>query len=347
MKISWKIVFALILLFMISLPFAVISCSDREWVQRVENLRDRCDVSVTAVTKQSRHERDYLGRGKYLDEYRPVFSYSYEGETYETAYAFTYETDPYPEKTELTVNIDPANPKACWNPNDPIDHTEGRTSGIVMLLPLVPLGGLIWCAHVRRQQRRYEREHPQLVDPEDMPAFLQKSDSDGSKMRVLKDPLYLTVRGTGLAFPSNPSFCETASLLYKTAERLDMDDRFRAFHGTEQPVHLFYLDPDRSEWLMAIPLPQQYIRHRALSALHFAADKLGLSDVEADVSLIGCSEEQTAQEATDLVKYYPVNSDSADMWMLHEVFADDVRKVGTEPVRRSLMLHVKYKGKEL
>ena len=349
MNLSWKTAFAFFILFMLTLPLALIACSDQQWRSKIKETEQRCNTVVTAETDPSMPE--YIGRfGTRRDLlFRPVFSYRYDGRPYRTEYFLLYETDPFPETKEIQLYINPSDPKMCYYPDKGRYYDGNRTGLWGFFVPLLPLGAFIWAVIRVKKQYKWQLAHPRLVDPDDMPYFMYLSDPTRTKIRTLRDPLFLTVRGKGVAFASNPQFCDLVSVLYDAGERMELDERFRALHSKHKilPLHVFYLNPEKTEWLIGMQLPQAFLRKRAVSAVKAAAENNGLAHLNVDTSVIGSREERFETEATDLVKYLPENSGSHDLWMLHDVFEDDPRKCETEPVTRSLMLHVKYKGRQL
>ena len=349
MKISRRTAFVFFILFMLTLPLALISCSDLQWRSKIKETEQRCNMAVTAHTSPSELVYDGWFGWKRNLLFRPVFSYTYEGKSYRAEYFLTYETDPFPQNTEVRLYVNGSDPKMCYYPDNGRYYDGNRIGFWGLLVPLLPLGAFIWVTLRLIRQFRWQSAHPRLVDPDDMPYYMYLTDPKRTKIRTLRDPLFLTVRGKGAAFASNPQFCDIVTALYEAGEQLKVDERFRALHSRHKtlPLHVFYLNPEKSEWMVGVQLPQAFLRKRALNAFSTAAEYNGLTVFDADTSTIGSGEERFETEATDLVKYLPVNSGSHDIWMLHDVFEDDPRKCETEPVARSLMLHVKYKGKQL
>lgn len=346
-KINFKTLLFLFVVFVFTLPFALVSCVDHHWRNELVEIAEQCTVTVTAETKTSQTLHERVGSGGTVLRYRPVFSYSYEERSYNTEYYLTYAANPFPESKKVELNINPANPKMVYLPND-VDYEDNRMGSWVMYLPLLPLSVLIWASRVVISHNKYAWQK-QLVDPDDLPQYVRTDNPDGEWAQFTHNSLYLTVRGTGAAFPSNPQFRELADVMYDTAERLDMDDGFRALHDGRKikQLHVFYLNPERTEWLMGMQLPRSFIRKKAVAALRVAAEKRGIQEINADAAIISGDEERFEREVTDLVSFYPENKGTSDMWLLHDLYEDDVRNDVTEPASRSLMLHVDYKGKNV
>lgn len=345
---------AMVLLFVCLLPLLLTSCAKVYDIYTWNERTKHCTAAAEATVLEVKTRREIGEEASYL----AVLNYIYKGEEFKVTYPRSYaDEDEFEIGDICQIRVDPENPRTVRMEADARFSMKNVLSFLRYFLCFVPLLLIVW---IRKSSLFRTVEVKESSDAEfvGLPGGTVSESINSARLTTTQRVLYVGIPGKGEIKADNPELRKLAEVLYAAAETFPRDERIA--ENADQPVpllDLFYRSEFRSEWLLALRLPETYNKAAAENTVSYAAKRLGIecgrpevmyySDgLNAQMTYWGGDKERIGAEAEldEMIYRKDCTIDYNNKRMRHEIWYSDPRKSEVEPEIRAIIIPVRRNG---